>query len=91
VRETIDDRARRQQQDDSSGEHLSFPGCDRLTPREREVLSQITAAVTNNEAAKNLGISRRTVEIHRVHIMQKLGAKNTVDLIRIVLSRGRRA
>jgi DNA-binding CsgD family transcriptional regulator len=33
-----------------------------------------------------LGISRRTVEIHRAHIMQKLGAKNSVDLMRIVLN-----
>jgi DNA-binding CsgD family transcriptional regulator len=34
-----------------------------------------------------LGISRRTVEIHRAHIMQKLGAKNSVDLMRIVMNR----
>jgi FixJ family two-component response regulator len=68
---------------------LSFPGCDRLTPREREVLSQITAAASNKEAARNLGISPRTIEIHRGHIMQKLSAKNSVDLIRIVLNKGR--
>ncbi len=65
----------------------SFPGRDRLTPRERDVLNQIASAASNKEAAKNLGISQRTVEIHRVHIMQKLGAKNTADLIRIVLTR----
>ena len=64
----------------------SFPGRDRLTPRERDVLNQIASAASNKEAAKNLGISQRTVEIHRVHIMQKLGAKNTADLIRIVLT-----
>src|SRR5215510_7960089 len=63
-----------------------FPGRDRLTPRERDVLNQIASAASNKEAAKNLGISQRTVEIHRVHIMQKLGAKNTADLIRIVLT-----
>jgi two-component system, LuxR family, response regulator FixJ len=51
------------------------------------VLSQIASAASNKEAAKNLGISQRTVEIHRVHIMQKLGAKNTADLIRIVLTK----
>jgi len=93
VRETVDGWVHRRQQDGNGSEplSLSFPGCDRLTPRERDVLSQITAAASNKEAAKNLGISRRTVEIHRVHIMQKLGAKNTVDLVRIVLSKGRRA
>ena len=69
----------------------SFPGCDRLTPREHEVLSQVTAAASSKEAARNLGISQRTVEIHRLHIMQKLGAKNAVDLVRMVLSNGRLA
>jgi two-component system, LuxR family, response regulator FixJ len=62
-----------------------------LTRREREVLSQIAAAASNKEAARNLGISPRTVEIHRGHIMRKLGAKNSIDLMRIVMSNGRRA
>jgi two-component system response regulator FixJ len=66
----------------------SFPGCDRLTQREREVLSHIMAADSSKEAAKTLGISQRTVEIHRAHVMQKLGAKNAVDLARIVLTTG---
>src|ERR1700688_619688 len=62
-----------------------FPGRDQLTRREIEVLGRITAAASNKEAARDLGISRRTIEVHRKHIMQKLGAKNAVDLIRIVL------
>ena len=66
---------------------LAFPGASSLTPREHEVLAQIVACASNKEAAMKLGISRRTVEIHRAHIMQKLGAKNSVDLMRIVLSR----
>jgi FixJ family two-component response regulator len=66
---------------------LAFPGAPSLTPREHEVLAQIVACASNKEAAMKLGISRRTVEIHRAHIMQKLGAKNSVDLMRIVLSR----
>lgn len=64
----------------------SFPGYELLTPREREVLFQITAAASNRETAKTLGISRRTVEVHRGHIMRKLGAKNTVQLLRIALN-----
>jgi FixJ family two-component response regulator len=63
-----------------------FPGSASLTPREHEVLAQIVACASNKEAAMKLGISRRTVEIHRAHIMQKLGAKNSIDLMRIVLS-----
>ncbi|MGA8817327.1 MAG: response regulator [Xanthobacteraceae bacterium] len=85
VTAAIDDWTRTQGRKHSSCSP-SYRGCDRLTPREREVLSQITAAASNKEAARNLGISPRTVEIHRSHIMQKLGAKNSVDLIRIVMN-----
>jgi two-component system response regulator FixJ len=62
-----------------------FPGCRRLTPREAEVLAEIVGAASSREAAQHLGISPRTVEIHRAHIMAKLGAKNTADLVRIAL------
>ncbi len=64
---------------------VTFRGYDQLTHREREVLSQIAAAASNKETARNLGISPRTVEVHRSRIMQKLGAKNSVDLMRIVM------
>jgi two-component system response regulator FixJ len=67
-----------------------FPGYDLLTQREREVLALITASATNKEAATSLGISQRTVEIHRAHIMHKLGAKNSVDLARKVLAHEQR-
>jgi two-component system, LuxR family, response regulator FixJ len=89
VHEAMDAWARMRQLNGGSSDPLSrpFPGRDRLTPRERDVLNQIASAASNKEAAKNLGISQRTVEIHRVHIMQKLGAKNTADLIRIVLTK----
>jgi two-component system, LuxR family, response regulator FixJ len=93
VREAIDGRPAQRLAPSDGGDPLTrpFPGCDRLTLREREVLSQITAAASSKEAAKTLGISQRTVEIHRAHIMQKLGARNAVDLARMVLSRGRPA
>jgi two-component system, LuxR family, response regulator FixJ len=57
-----------------------------LTRREREVLAHIAAAASNKETGRNLGISPRTVEIHRGRIMHKLGAKNSVDLMRIVMN-----
>jgi FixJ family two-component response regulator len=65
----------------------TFPGAATLTRREHEVLAQIVGSASNKEAAARLGISRRTVEIHRAHVMQKLVAKNSVDLMRIVMSR----
>ena len=57
-----------------------------LTPREAEVLAEIVEASSNKEAAQHLGISPRTIENHRAHIMTKLGAKNTADLVRITLT-----
>lgn len=66
-----------------------FSGRDLLTPREGEVLAQIAAGSSNKEAGRVLGISPRTIEVHRARIMEKLGAKNAADLVRIVLSEGR--
>ncbi len=63
-----------------------FPGRHLLTPREREVLTQIAGGASNKEAGRRLGISPRTVEVHRARIMEKLGARNAADLVRIVLS-----
>jgi two-component system, LuxR family, response regulator FixJ len=68
----------------------NLPGYELLTSREREVLFQITAAASVRETGRNLGISPRTVAVHRRRIMRKLGAKNSVNLIRTVLSRARR-
>jgi two-component system response regulator FixJ len=65
-------------------------GADLLTPREREVLDRIVAGASNKEAGRTLTISPRTVEVHRARIMDKLGAKNAADLVRIVLGQGPR-
>lgn len=64
----------------------AIPGSESLTPREREVLSLISGGQSNKEAGRHLGISPRTIEVHRARIMEKLGAKNAADLVRIVLS-----
>jgi DNA-binding CsgD family transcriptional regulator len=56
-----------------------------LTPRERMTLAQIVRGASSKEAARTLGISPRTVEFHRANVMQKLGAKNTADLVRRLL------
>lgn len=66
----------------------NFPGRDRLTPRERDVLERIARGASNKEAGRELGISPRTVEVHRARVMEKLGAKNATDLMRIVLGKG---
>jgi FixJ family two-component response regulator len=65
---------------------LQFRGRDLLTRRECEVLARIAAGASNKEAGRHLGISSRTVEVHRARIMEKLGARNAADLVRIVFS-----
>jgi len=57
-----------------------------LTQREREVLDQLVKGQANKLVAYRLGISPRTVEIHRAHIMDKLAARNLSDVVRISLS-----
>jgi two-component system response regulator FixJ len=80
--------ARRRDGDTSLGvTPTHFPGYDFLTPREREVLTQIAAGASSKEAGRQLGISFRTIEIRRARIMEKLGAKNAADLVRIVSTR----
>lgn len=84
---------RQRSEDAASGDvaTINFPGHDLLTPREREVLGQITGGASNKEAGRKLGISPRTIEVHRARIMEKLGARNAADLVRIVLSESRSA
>ncbi|NYT86623.1 LuxR C-terminal-related transcriptional regulator [Pollutimonas harenae] len=52
-----------------------------LTPREQEVSGFIVNGLTCKETAVALGISHRTVEVHRARVMKKLGAKNTAELV----------
>ncbi|MEA3117691.1 MAG: hypothetical protein QOI13_961 [Paraburkholderia sp.] len=54
-----------------------------LTPREHEVLALIIGGVSNKEGGHRLGISKRTFEAHRAHLMGKLGARNAADLVRM--------
>lgn len=65
---------------------VEIRGFNQLTPREREVLQLVTNGQSNKEAGRDLGISPRTVEVHRARVMEKLGARNTADLMRIVLT-----
>jgi two-component system, LuxR family, response regulator FixJ len=89
VREAIEAWERRREGGGSDVLSMPFPGRDSLTPREREVLAQIAAGASNKEAGRHLGISPRTIEVHRARIMEKLGAKNAADLVRIVMSEAR--
>lgn len=55
----------------------------RLSPRERQVLELLSAGCSNKEIARRLGISPRTVEIHRGNMMGKLHAGHPADAVRL--------
>lgn len=56
---------------------------DALTEREREVATLAARGQTNRDVGEQLGISHRTVEVHKARIMAKLGIRSTAELIRI--------
>ena len=55
-----------------------------LTSREKEVLDLIVAGNTNKEIAYHLGISDKTVEVHRARIMDKTGVRSVQELMKLV-------
>ena len=57
---------------------------DALTRREREVLGKVVEGDTNKVVAANLGISVRTVELHRARGMRKLGVRSVAELVRLM-------
>ncbi len=61
---------------------------DPLTPREREVLQLVAEGHTTKEIAQRLGISVKTAETHRTHIMEKLEIHDTAGLVRYAIRRG---
>jgi len=56
-----------------------------LTERERQVMRLVVDGKTNKEAAAALGISEKTVEVHRARVMSKTGARNFSELVRLDL------
>lgn len=59
-----------------------------LTPREREVMDQLILGQPNKVIAGSLGISPRTVEVHRARVMEKMQARNLAQLVRMAISIG---
>ena len=70
----------------SLGEHERIKAhLESLTPREREVLDLMTQGKQNKVVGQELGVSPRTIEIHRARVMEKMGARSVAELVRMML------
>ncbi len=70
------------------GEETGTPPASVLTPREREVLQLLVEGHTVKAIAQRIHLGVKTVETHRRNIMEKLGLKNMVDLIKYAMREG---
>ena len=59
-----------------------------LTPREREVMALVVEGKANKVVAHSLGLSQRTVEIHRARVMEKMHAESVAQLVQMVMRAG---
>lgn len=77
------------QDQDSRGNHKrvnAIQACaDQLTPREEEVMRYVLDSTQNKVIAVELGISIKTVELHRANLMTKMQAKTSTELVRLAL------
>jgi RNA polymerase sigma factor (sigma-70 family) len=83
--EALEAAVRRERARMSSGEYQrrNREALAVLTGREREVMALLVQGLHNRDVARRLGISARTVEVHKARIMAKLGAGSLAELIRI--------
>ena len=74
------DRARRHALQEVVALHARF---GRLTTREREVMTHVTAGLLNKQIAAEMGLSEITVKLHRGNVMKKMEARSVADLVRM--------
>ena len=60
--------------------------CASLTPREKQVMDLVVDGAANKVIAIDLGLSERTVEIHRAKVMEKMGARSVAHLVKLQMS-----
>ncbi len=77
------ERAQRRAAADGASQAL-VAARQKMSDREREVMELMIQGMHNRHIAARLGISPRTVEVHKARVMEKLGAKNMVEFVRLV-------
>lgn len=58
---------------------------DQLTPRERQVMASVVEGKLNKQIANELGLSHKTIEVHRAHVMDKMAASSLAELVRMAV------
>ena len=56
-----------------------------MTAREKQVFELVVAGKPNKVVATNLGLSQKTVEVHRAHVMEKMRAESFADLVKMAV------
>lgn len=69
----------------TAGEEGAAARMASLSPREREVLDRLIAGKPNKQIARELGLSHRTVEVHRARMMERLGVSSLAEAVRIAV------
>ena len=75
----------KEQRDKNSNQNLMLEYLNSLTKREKEVMDHVVTGALNKDIAKYLGISVKTVEVHRANVMAKMKATSIADLVRMSL------
>ncbi|MEQ8845809.1 MAG: response regulator transcription factor [Phycisphaerales bacterium] len=79
------DQARRSKAESVSGISARL---EKLTPREREVMELVVAGYANKQVAAKLGLSEKTIEVHRSRVMSKMRAKTLPCLVKMAIASG---
>jgi len=79
------DRERRLEQDHKNSQLARL---SRLTPREREVMTHLVRSRTAKEIGADLGLSPKTIQVHRAHILEKTEARSVIELTRLAIAAG---
>lgn len=69
----------------NSLQNVTIERINSLTKREKEVMSHVVTGTLNKDIAKELGISVKTIEVHRANVMDKMAANSVADLVRMSL------